>query len=411
MGRRRSIPLLLVLFVANISLALPATAQRTDGISSAQVKAQAVPVTPNSGSPVAVPLPSSINQASSCTTLRQNLRALAQEGEDAALCVEPKNTIEKGADLRLPQGLGPSGGAPDQVFCQTLDWNVLWAFRYQGCRYNVLHVELLQVPQGTVLGTAEVVAIELIDTFKLNRHWTTKLFVNMYQATGIMLAGASINTWTLCVSSADCYKKFESPVEAQVPLVLHQPLDGIWTFASDLVSHTLNATQWINLRFSHPTSNHSASYGLGVSVRCDTEFASQGGGCVFPSFTPTFVLDSNLPEVDESAHHILVAQDELIHHPGLRGFGLPLNRLANQVLSDRNRETACEGFVPAEPGDSCDEYPFASTYQGADMAGPGRFSVASVNLNDNITTGSRLIAFYREQRVLDRDPFWVHIIE
>lgn len=52
----------------------------------------------------------------------------------------------------------------------------------------------------------------------------------------------------------------------------------------------------------------------------------------------------------------------------------------------------------------CDEYPFASTYQG--LAREPSISVKLINGKDNQLVGSRLGAFFSTQRVIDSDPFW-----
>lgn len=63
------------------------------------------------------------------------------------------------------------------------------------------------------------------------------------------------------------------------------------------------------------------------------------------------------------AQHIQAAQDS----------GLPnvLTRVTDPNISDANRATACPSSYPRPDGFSCDEYPFASTYQGAIFTGGG----------------------------------------
>ncbi|GLY77354.1 NucA/NucB deoxyribonuclease domain-containing protein [Actinoallomurus iriomotensis] len=57
----------------------------------------------------------------------------------------------------------------------------------------------------------------------------------------------------------------------------------------------------------------------------------------------------------------------------------------------------------------CDEYPFASTYQGAARA-HGNFSVMIVPDGDNRSSGSRLGNWYATDRVLDGDPFYINVV-
>ena len=59
-------------------------------------------------------------------------------------------------------------------------------------------------------------------------------------------------------------------------------------------------------------------------------------------------------------------------------------------------------FLCARPDGSCDEYPFASTNEGG-----ARASRANVNLRQNQRGGALLGGFYKRQRVLTGDAFWV----
>jgi len=57
---------------------------------------------------------------------------------------------------------------------------------------------------------------------------------------------------------------------------------------------------------------------------------------------------------------------------------------------------------------SCDEYPLASTHQGA--AFNSDFSAVTVPPAANNSQGGLTRAFYRANRVIDGDPFYVRAI-
>ncbi|SNT57716.1 Deoxyribonuclease NucA/NucB [Streptosporangium subroseum] len=69
--------------------------------------------------------------------------------------------------------------------------------------------------------------------------------------------------------------------------------------------------------------------------------------------------------------------------------------------------------------DSCDEYPFASTKEGA-ASTPSNYSVELIKLEDNCASGSRLGWFYQQNRIIpehrnDRGlmagtPFYVSVV-
>ena len=55
-------------------------------------------------------------------------------------------------------------------------------------------------------------------------------------------------------------------------------------------------------------------------------------------------------------------------------------------------------------GMSCDEYPFASTYEGGTGA-----VIAAVPIKENSSQGGQLSAFYRRNSIQDGDCFEVQI--
>ncbi|MER7130123.1 DNRLRE domain-containing protein [Streptosporangium saharense] len=67
------------------------------------------------------------------------------------------------------------------------------------------------------------------------------------------------------------------------------------------------------------------------------------------------------------------------------------------------------GGIPAGIGNSCDEYPFASTVQGAANA-KGHFSLRALNHQQNVDHGHVLRSFYAHYRVGANNQFWVSII-
>lgn len=110
--------------------------------------------------------------------------------------------------------------------------------------------------------------------------------------------------------------------------------------------------------------------------RCDNNLRGIAGpGCVFPDATPSFLVPR--AEYGASAAMVQWAQKHLSAHWGALA-GEPLTRLADTDYRDDNRRIICErawkAFAPwtADNGkivvaDSCDEFPFASTYQSGAM--------------------------------------------
>ena len=102
------------------------------------------------------------------------------------------------------------------------------------------------------------------------------------------------------------------------------------------------------------------------------------------------------------------AQNKLPKHPGQFGKGPALTRLTNKTAIAKNRKVACKGLTVPK-GDSCDEYPFASTYQGAALSGKGNYERKAVNAKQNSQVGSYLSSFFLKFRIADKDSFYIQI--
>ncbi|MFU0236950.1 NucA/NucB deoxyribonuclease domain-containing protein [Streptomyces scabiei] len=75
---------------------------------------------------------------------------------------------------------------------------------------------------------------------------------------------------------------------------------------------------------------------------------------------------------------------------------------------DKNRGKACPSSLERPPGRSCDEYPFASTWQGAKYSG-GPLSRRMVNDKQDKGSGRALKGFYAYSRVLEGERYLVWI--
>ncbi|MGF0173220.1 NucA/NucB deoxyribonuclease domain-containing protein [Streptomyces sp. Marseille-Q5077] len=144
-----------------------------------------------------------------------------------------------------------------------------------------------------------------------------------------------------------------------------------------------------------------------VEVRCDNALpgAPRQVGCVNLRAVPeiSYSLTGPWPEI---ADHIKDAQATGL--PGKHGTTNYLTRLTDRSKIQQNRDKACPSSLERPPGKSCDEYPFASTWQGAKYSG-GPFSRRMVNAQQNKKAGDALRGFYTYARVLEGDRFLVWI--
>ncbi|MFB6626320.1 NucA/NucB deoxyribonuclease domain-containing protein [Streptomyces sp. NPDC056374] len=141
-------------------------------------------------------------------------------------------------------------------------------------------------------------------------------------------------------------------------------------------------------------------------------------GTVFTEARMTFRPRLDDPLGWETARHIYDA----LHHPErtfpatfpkvIPGEKEPLHRVLDQDTVEKNRKAANDTCVDVwGPYDgaklNCNEYPFASTYEGA-VKGDRRYSARLIDADDNQKVGRELNSqFYTVNRVLDNDAFYV----
>jgi hypothetical protein len=136
-------------------------------------------------------------------------------------------------------------------------------------------------------------------------------------------------------------------------------------------------------------------------IRCDHWYPTgwTSPGCVFPAYVPSVDMSS----LSTIAKNIRLVQSRGIHI-GQPGSGRPLHRNTGVQEADNNRSISCPESVPRPTGYQCDEYPFASSFEGgAAMSPPNRIS-AWVPAVENNLQGQILQAFYRTNRLIQGSP-------
>ncbi|MFB9529255.1 NucA/NucB deoxyribonuclease domain-containing protein [Nonomuraea roseola] len=97
--------------------------------------------------------------------------------------------------------------------------------------------------------------------------------------------------------------------------------------------------------------------------------------------------------------------------PGKPSGCLHRTRLSSTI--DGNRAVAipmCRTVYGSyKSPDSCDEFPFASTREGA-ASTSNQYSVELIDVKDNCSSGSRLGVWYRRNRIREGSPFAVDVI-
>jgi hypothetical protein len=149
------------------------------------------------------------------------------------------------------------------------------------------------------------------------------------------------------------------------------------------------------------------------TVRCDRKsYVGSRGGCVLLDFAPFFRQSErrSAPYWD-SARFVRDSQIDIKAHPGEYALGgAPLNRLywGGRGATNLNRDEAtkrCKALT--QPG-SCDEYPFATTFQGC-FRKPKWCRVDRVILSHNVGLGRELGKFMTANRIISTDKYWTWI--
>jgi hypothetical protein len=174
---------------------------------------------------------------------------------------------------------------------------------------------------------------------------------------------------------------------------------------------TTNMYFSVNMVFDNPAGSSPLNLYSKANIRCDSEpyFKPTKGGCVYSNYYENELkLSAKDPAVAEAAKFIESAQKAIPSHIGEPGhFGM--TRLTNKAKIRKNRRVACKGVHPRK-GQSCDEYPFASTNQGAALVHKGYYKSEPVNAKQNSKVGTLLGTFYLQNRIMAHtDPFVVKI--
>jgi hypothetical protein len=140
--------------------------------------------------------------------------------------------------------------------------------------------------------------------------------------------------------------------------------------------------------------------------RCDNRL--HPSACV-DDVSPLVLICSALihPAVTPVAQHVYDAQRSLPSRWGDPTYGNHLLRTLKQSDIDANRAVACPDVPPPPLGMSCDEFPMASTKQGAAFVAANDYSTRTVPVSAQNSQGGITSTFYANERVIDVDTFWV----
>ncbi|HEX6686274.1 MAG TPA: hypothetical protein VF062_26115 [Candidatus Limnocylindrales bacterium] len=299
-------------------------------------------------------------------------------------------------------------------------------------------VVVFLVPNGAIVGFIEYTISGLTT---LNHHfldWATSFHYQARFVSGSTAGAVVMDTFVyaepVCITSCSVTSS---------GLIGGSALPGFRHSATAYYVSPLNGLKWNaqggwKFYFANPfwfNKNTSPDITTPGPHRCDDALPGRPSGCVYDSIRP--LHDIPAPRYPTYARHIQLA----VHYYGMTDV---LMRTQSSTIQDANRGVACPpGHPQPLPREnySCDEYPFASTYNGAasapdhgrnififnfqtnymfncnaswlprrmlgDRAG---YSVCMIPLWENTLGGSDLGNFYYTSRVLDGDEFQVRVV-
>jgi len=285
--------------------------------------------------------------------------------------------------------------------------------RVQACEWYVFHVDVVRKADGRVIGQAYFRSQQWQLLNNRSLEWDYFVQITMYSNWGDPTAnGMGVYVGLVC---PDPCRVIDAGNEEPVLAQRNQIYSGKWRLsqptAVDTVTETWQPAVYV-VWAPWPDTEQGWGYGdMFMPVRCDAMSYIVGAGCVYPYMHGKFWLAYNDPDAGHSAQFIAGSQRVLVGHPGEIGgsFLHRIDRGSPEYTANVNaKNAACAAMQqPVGPPDyDCDEYPFASTLEGART---GNFRVQYLWASHNRSAGGKLSGFYSADRILYGDPFWVVI--
>ena len=268
--------------------------------------------------------------------------------------------------------------------------------RTNNCGAEGLSITLVRLDNGVPDGTEEwlFAAVDYIRT-----HWNGKTFSDAMAVVGLSREGDDFVSEPTISVTATCHCS-----STNGDIIMAGPLSDALAGSLHHTAHVrtgqvLNATPEYATTASVEGGSGGTTWFGDSEVRCDHVFAI--AGCVFPEFWPTIDM-SGLPHI---APHIRLVEGRGAHL-GNAAYNSPLSKGTGRQQARNNRRQVCHG-KPPKKGWSCDEYPFASTAQGGTSVSAINRSTAWVPRSENGKQGGILGSFYKINRLLPHDKFFV----
>jgi hypothetical protein len=275
--------------------------------------------------------------------------------------------------------------------------------RHASCGIAEFVATIVAVPSGKVLGTGEI-AFGYKESLSASfRSWSLPAQIELAAATGVVKKGTAAKTIIDCTGGCASSGPWETPltVGRVYSHVYHITSPGTGT-------NTTHQTPVITLANPASTDEPTAEAKDLGPARCDSIAYGTTSGCVFSDVAAVYYVYLKGHNEDQVANNIEIAEKTKPHRFGWYGHGKPLRRATSAAVASANRKAAC-GKTHYKKPYSCDEYPFAATFEGAAYY-PGDNRTAKVLATQNSAEGAYRVNMYRTERLLNNDPYWVIVV-
>lgn len=339
------------------------------------------------------------------------------------LCMSPKTPGESVAGTVSPM---------DSGLCSTTQLGYITANRFGSCSKQQFEGDLLDT-NGKLLGTYTLTVINNVTLSATSATPRDDITVTLVRASG-EVGSVAVGITASCTSA--CRTTNAKPWAGNRVLSVGQSLSGAVTFSETLAKGAQDSMMLKYDIFSTvpggvPVQPNNSWDGV-YTIRCDNAVGNNSG-CVYSATRASFGLSLNTYQAAAVTYYF--AQEYL---PDGWGLISPLHRLADERAASANRSRTCDStFVAVSyvANDSCDEFPFAATYEGggagsqcADIAAlyeDGGWNIYQANptkpitmtehcvrghvpLSQNTGAGGELGRFVQAQRVLDFDSYLLY---
>ncbi|MCW8102819.1 NucA/NucB deoxyribonuclease domain-containing protein [Streptomyces tauricus] len=331
--------------------------------------------------------------------LRSKASSLGLTAADGKAAADFTGTDDDGAD-------GADTPGPLAVDCPA---NELETNRFESCYLGEFAFVVRLIPSQQVIGRGSILQVVYGYVDNRARRMEHEVRLSLYQATGVVRAGVLATVLISCTTSC-------TPTTTPPPQLLPFRTTGYDSFRAltESPGTTTDFTNPVAMMTIQSTAPNPLVDEIGprADVRCDStpNVGPATGGCVYYRYKPTYDLSTLDPNTEEVAWHVWWAQNNLVTAWGREGYGPALTRTRDRQLIRDNRTEACRAAPsPRPPGQSCDEYPFATTHEGASK-NPD-FSWHMIDARQNTAEGRDYRRpWYTTNRLLENDQFWVRII-